>query len=573
MLAGVAINVLTPIQVGYVVDHLEGGSGKFAWAAVLAYAGLRYFQGGAGVLKTIQNQTWEPVEEHLLTEISTELKEYLKGLSPEERAYMKMDEAQKTIFKGAKCIIQLLSQVSFHIFPLLATMVVSITVLGAGYTFLGGLIVFITMAAYTYLTIVITEKQKSKNGQQKASAALSLTQNSIISTGVLVGSLWYAWQISRNRLTAGDFVVFNMYILQLGTPLRFLGNFYQMTQKSFKNLGDMSMLFTNKETSTSIQEVAGSSTTDPSNAHIVFDQVQFGYDGERDIFKNLSFTVKKDAFVAIVGPSGCGKSTLMRLIFRFYDPLSGKIYMNGQDSKHIEHSVLRQNIGFIPQNTILFNDTVLYNIRHGNIDASDEDVFHAAQVAQVHNQILKFPQGYATRLGERGYKISDSVKQRIAIARAVLKNPNLLLLDEATSALGAKREKNIQKGLADFSDNCTVFFATRRLSSIVDADVILVMKEGQLMECGTHKELLERASRTNTSSLYANMWQKQVQSSNSSCQDSKNDNTSRINENNSSEQEQPVSQNAETGESSGSNNKPGFGLTTSIIPNTVKVST
>jgi ATP-binding cassette subfamily B (MDR/TAP) protein 6 len=335
----------------------------------------------------------------------------------------------------------------------------------------------------------------------------------------------------------------------------------------------MSMLFTNKETSTSIQEVAGSSTTDPSNAHIVFDQVQFGYDGERDIFKNLSFTVKKDAFVAVVGPSGCGKSTLMRLIFRFYDPLSGKIYMNGQDSKHIEHSVLRQNIGFIPQNTILFNDTVLYNIRHGNIDASDEDVFHAAQVAQVHNQILKFPQGYATRLGERGYKVSDSVKQRIAIARAVLKNPNLLLLDEATSALGAKREKNIQKGLADFSDNCTVFFATRRLSSIVDADVILVMKEGQLMECGTHKELLERASRNNTSSLYANMWQKQVQSSNSSCQDSKNDNTSRIDEDNSSEQEQPVSQDAETGESSTSNNKPGFGPTTSIIPNTVKVST
>ncbi|RUS25798.1 P-loop containing nucleoside triphosphate hydrolase protein, partial [Jimgerdemannia flammicorona] len=238
--------------------------------------------------------------------------------------------------------------------------------------------------------------------------------------------------------------------------------------------------------------------------------VSFSYDSRQPALRNISFTIPKGATVALVGPSGGGKSTILRLLFRFYDVQSGRILVDGQDIRSVTQLSLRRNIGVVPQDTVLFNDTILYNIRYGDVHATDAMVYKAAKAAQIHDRVLGFPDGYDTRVGERGLRLSGGEKQRVAIARTILKNPPIILLDEATSALDTTTERQIQYALAEMTQDRTTLVVAHRLSTIVNADLILCIQDGQVVEMGTHEELIRIAMENGGEGVYYEMWEKQL---------------------------------------------------------------
>jgi len=243
---------------------------------------------------------------------------------------------------------------------------------------------------------------------------------------------------------------------------------------------------------------------------VIFENVGFSYDPRHPALNNISFEIPKGKTVALVGPSGGGKSTILRLLFRFYEVNSGRILIDGQDIRSVKQESLRRNIGVVPQDTVLFNDTIFYNIHYGKIDASDEEVYKAAKAAQIHDRILNFPDGYETRVGERGLRLSGGEKQRVAIARTLLKNPPIILLDEATSALDTTTERQIQYALSHMTQDRTTLVIAHRLSTIVNADLILCVKDGQIVEQGTHDELIQKATENGGDGVYYEMWQKQL---------------------------------------------------------------
>ncbi|MDA1350621.1 MAG: ATP-binding cassette domain-containing protein, partial [Proteobacteria bacterium] len=300
-------------------------------------------------------------------------------------------------------------------------------------------------------------------------------------------------------LTIGGFVVINAYMLQLYQPLNFFGTVYREIRQS---LTDMENLFTLWEEKTNLID-SDQSASKTNQASIRFENVSFDYDERRTIIENISFEVPNGKKVALVGPTGAGKSTISRLLFRFYDPKQGAIFINNENIKDISQSSLRKMIGVVPQDTVLFNDTIYYNISYGNPEASEEQIYEAARSADIHNFVRGLPDGYQTLVGERGLKLSGGEKQRVAIARAILKNPSIFFFDEATSALDSTTEKEIQKNLQTISQNRTTLVIAHRLSTAADADEILVLEQGQITERGTHDELLSRNGK------YAEMWNKQ----------------------------------------------------------------
>jgi len=301
-------------------------------------------------------------------------------------------------------------------------------------------------------------------------------------------------------LTTGEVVMLNTFMLQLFIPLGFLGSSYRMIRQA---LIDMEYLFQLLDLEPEIRDRADARELNIKGGEVQFRQVSFRYDPDKEILKDIDFTIERGRTVAVVGPSGAGKSTLSRLLYRFYEVQSGTVLVDDQDINHVTQASLRAAIGIVPQDTVLFNDTIAYNIRYGKPDATDEEVEAAARLASIHEFILSLPQGYMTRVGERGLKLSGGEKQRVAIARTVLKNPSVLVLDEATSALDIRTEREIQSALMEVSRNRTTLVIAHRLSTIVNADLILVMSEGRIMERGTHGELVDAGG------IYAEMWRKQ----------------------------------------------------------------
>lgn len=335
---------------------------------------------------------------------------------------------------------------------------------------------------------------------QSSLSLLNVGQASIISVGVVILMYLAASGVVDGKLTVGEFVLANTYMMQLFMPLNFLGFVYREMKQGFI---DMDKMFELLHVAEEVKDAPDSEPLAVEGARIEFDQVCFSYNEDRKILDKISFTAEAGQNVAIVGPSGSGKSTVARLLFRFYDPQEGRITIDGQDLREVTQSSLRQNIGVVPQDTVLFNDSIGYNIEYGRPNASQDDIEHAAKMAQVYDFVTNLKEGFDTPVGERGLKLSGGEKQRVAIARTILKDPPILILDEATSALDTHTEQEIQDSLEEVSKGRTTITVAHRLSTIKDADLILVLDQGKIAEQGTHDDLLQKNGE------YASMWSRQ----------------------------------------------------------------
>jgi ATP-binding cassette subfamily B protein len=333
-------------------------------------------------------------------------------------------------------------------------------------------------------------------------AGLNIGQALIISTGLVIVMVMAAHNVVAGTFSIGDFVLVNTYLVQLYLPLDFLGYVYREVKQS---LTDMESVFRLLRVPAEITDAAQAKPLLVSGGEVVFDRVSFGYRPDRVILKEVSFAVPAGRTVAIVGPSGAGKSTISRLLFRFYEVTAGSVKIDRQDLREVTQQSLRTNIGIVPQDTVLFNDTIYYNIAYGRPTATHEEVERAAKLAAIHDFVVSTPQGYETRVGERGLKLSGGEKQRVAIARTILKNPSILVFDEATSALDSKTEKEIQAALRQVSANRTTLIVAHRLSTVIHADEILVLDAGRIIERGKHSELLAQGG------SYAAMWSRQLE--------------------------------------------------------------
>ncbi|HKQ96901.1 MAG TPA: ABC transporter ATP-binding protein/permease [Candidatus Polarisedimenticolia bacterium] len=335
---------------------------------------------------------------------------------------------------------------------------------------------------------------------QKTQAVLNFGQTLIVSVGVTAMMWMAAVGVVAGRLTVGDLVLVNAYVLQLSSPLNFLGMMYREVKQALTN---MERLFVLLDQNPDVKDRAGAVTLSVRRPRVAFESVTFGYDARRRILHGLDFAVPPGGTVAVVGPSGSGKSTLARLLYRFYDVDGGRITIDGTDLRDLTQTSLRASIGIVPQDTVLFNDTILYNIHYGRPGATRAEVEAAARAAHIHDFVLSLPDGYETTVGERGLKLSGGEKQRVAIARALLKNPAILIFDEATSALDSRSEKAIQAELDRIQVGRTTLVIAHRLSTVMQADQILVMQEGRIVERGRHEELLAAGRE------YSRMWELQ----------------------------------------------------------------
>jgi ATP-binding cassette subfamily B protein len=331
---------------------------------------------------------------------------------------------------------------------------------------------------------------------------LNFGQTVIFSIGMLACMVMSAMAVQRGEQTIGDFVLINMFLMQLSVPLNFIGFVYREIRQG---LTDIEAMFDLLEVPAEVVDKPNAPMLTVEQGAISFKNVDFHYDSDRPILKGVSFDVPAGKTVAIVGPSGAGKSTISRLLFRFYDIQNGSIEIDGQDLRDVNQASLRAEIGMVPQDTVLFNDTIAYNVRYGRIDASEADVKQAAERAQIGDFIARLPEGYDTQVGERGLKLSGGEKQRVAIARTLLKAPPILVLDEATSALDTQTEQEIKAALDIVSENRTTVVIAHRLSTIIDADEIIVLEAGEIAERGTHGKLLKKKG------LYASMWNRQLE--------------------------------------------------------------
>ncbi|MCT4577678.1 ABC transporter ATP-binding protein/permease [Donghicola sp.] len=353
-----------------------------------------------------------------------------------------------------------------------------------------------------------TRYDESMAGYQKAAlktsyslAFLNSGQSFFISVGLAAVMILAALGVQRGDLTVGDFVMVNAYMVQITSPLGFLGTVYREIRQS---LVDMAEMFNLLDQPSEVTDKPDAKELKVTRGEITLDDVRFSYDPEREVLKGVSLTISAGQTVAIVGPSGSGKSTISRLLFRFYDVSGGAIRIDGQDLRDVSQTSLHAAIGVVPQDTVLFNDTIRYNIAYGRDGASEDEIIEAAKAAQIHDFILRLPDGYDTQVGERGLKLSGGEKQRVGIARTLLKNPPILMLDEATSALDTETERGIQEALVHAAQGRTVLTIAHRLSTIADADLIVVLQDGEIVERGTHNDLLAQDRR------YASLWRRQA---------------------------------------------------------------
>ncbi|MCI5085606.1 MAG: ABC transporter ATP-binding protein/permease [Rhodovulum sp.] len=548
------ISVGMPFLYKAAVDTLSGeGTADAAWTMGVGAVGLTVAYGMARIMNVgfqeLRDVVFARVAQRALRMLALETFQHIHRLSMRFHITRKTGGLSRIIERGVKGVAFLLRFMLFSIGPLalelLLVAVIFYTVFDARYL----AVVVLTIWAYVQFTFKVTEwrvrirrqmNDQDTDANQKAIdsllnfetvkyfgaearearrydaamegyeeaaiktsyslAMLNFGQTFLITAGLVAVMVMAAMGVRDGSLTVGDFVMVNAYMIQITMPLNFLGTVYREIRQSLVDMGEMFELL---EQPAEVNDKPNAPALNVTGGTVELRDVVFGYDDARPILKGVSLTVPAGKTVALVGPSGSGKSTIGRLLFRFYDVNAGQVLIDGQDVRDVTQDSLHSAIGVVPQDTVLFNDTVYYNIAYGNPDATRAQVEAAARAAKIHDFIASLPDGYDTTVGERGLKLSGGEKQRVGIARTLLKNPPILLLDEATSALDSETEASIQTELQAMGQGRTVVSIAHRLSTIVDADEIIVLQDGQVAERGTHADLLRRGGR------YAALWQRQ----------------------------------------------------------------
>ncbi|KAI9812964.1 MAG: hypothetical protein M1832_006443 [Thelocarpon impressellum] len=545
------VNVLVPYQVGVVINILSGSNGeppRLPWGEITLYILYRFLQGGSGVLGAMRSTLWVPIGQYSYQALSTSAFEHVHSLSLDFHLGKKTGEVLSALSKG-NAINNFLEQVTFQVVPMLVDLGVAIGYFLFAFDAYYALVVAIVTLCYLYLTIRLAqwrteirremvnagrEEDAVKNDSmvsyetvkyfnaenyefdryrnavkayQKAEyqvllslSVMNVSQNLVFTLGLLVTCFIAAYQVTMGE-KVGRFVALLTYMAQLQGPLNFFGTFYRSIQSAMINSERMLELF--KESPTVVDDPTAEALA-LCEGEIRFEDIQFSYDARKPALQGLSFRCPPGTTTALVGESGGGKSTVFRLLFRFYNASDGSLKVDGHDVRDITIDSLRKHIGVVPQDTVLFNETLMYNLKYANPECTDEAVFEACRAASIHEKILSFPDGYQTKVGERGLRLSGGEKQRVAIARTILKDPKIILLDEATAALDSETEQHIQSALQTLSKGRTMLVIAHRLSTITAADQILCLHAGRVVEAGTHEELLAIKGR------YANMWKKQI---------------------------------------------------------------
>jgi ATP-binding cassette, subfamily B, heavy metal transporter len=543
-------NVGVPLLLKEVVDTLDPVKAIAVVPFVLlaAYGALRFANTFFAELRDI---VFVRVTQRAIRRVALNVFRHLHALSLRFHLERQTGGVSRDIERGSRGISTLLSYMLFSIIPVILEFVLVALVLFAKFDWRFAAVTFCAVGLYITFTVLVTEwrieirkraneydsnantraidsllnyetvkyfnneefesrrydeslqKYEGAATQNEASLGfLNIGQSAIIAIALTFLMMLAAEGVVNKSLTLGDLVLINALLIQLYIPLNFLGMVYREIKQA---LVDMDKMFRLLSENREIQDSPGAQPVPAGVPSIDFEGVNFFYEPNRQILFDVSFEVPAGTRVAVVGHSGSGKSTLARLMYRFYDVTDGRIRVNGTDLRELAQSSLRGSIAIVPQDTVLFNDTILYNIRYGRPEASDEEVFEAARAAHIHEFIQGLPEHYETKVGERGLKLSGGEKQRVAIARALLKNPRILIFDEATSALDSHAERAIQVELDRIAAGRTTLMIAHRLSTIMDADQILVMSEGRIIERGTHRDLLERGE------AYAAMWALQQQ--------------------------------------------------------------
>lgn len=535
-----------PVVLKYIVDILDTDAGQVATLPIvflLAYGVLRFINSGFNELRDV---IFARVRYHAMSSLSVTTLTHLHNLSLRYHLERNTGAISRDMERGAQSISSILNYLVFNIVPTAAELALVAGILLSQYDSHFAIIIFLTVGIYVAFTLMVTEWRmhfrhemnaldSSANGRamdslmnyetvkyfnndeheisryretmgqweeaavnsQNTMSLLNFGQGGIIAVGVTGIMYLAALGVSQGNLSLGDLVLINTMMLQLFLPLNFLGIIYRALKYA---LADMDMVIKLLQKPIEITDSIDARPLVLKNTSVEFRQVGFNYNDDRTILSDISFKVEDGKKLAIVGPSGAGKSTIARLLFRFYDINSGEILISGQNIAKVSQNSLRQAIGIVPQDTVLFNDSIMYNIRYAKDDATEQEVFEAARLADIHDFIQSLPDGYDTMVGERGLKLSGGEKQRVAIARVLLKNPPILVFDEATSSLDSQSEKNILSELYKISRNKTTLVIAHRLSTIVDADTIVVLDEGRIKEQGSHAQLMEMGG------IYADLW-------------------------------------------------------------------
>jgi ABC-type transport system involved in Fe-S cluster assembly fused permease/ATPase subunit len=528
----------------------ETGNSPFLLGAVgmtVAYGGARILSRGFEQLRDV---VFAAVAQRAFRNLALETFQHIHKLSLRYHISRKTGALSRVIERGVKGLEFLLRFLLFSVGPLVLELLIIAGIMFFWFDYLYLTVIIVMIAVYIWFTFKVTEwrvkirkimNDQDTDANQKAIdsllnyetvkyfsaeereanrydgaikqyekaalttayslAFLNFGQSLIITAGLIIVMVMAALGVQSGYLTVGDFVMVNAYMIQITMPLNFLGTVYREIRQGLVDMGEMFDLL---EQPVEILDSENASELKITDGHISFENVTFGYNKSRLIIQNVSIEINSRETIAIVGPSGSGKSTIGRLLFRFYDAQQGSIKIDGQDIRDVTQESLHRSIGVVPQDTVLFNDTIYYNIAYGLDNASRAEVEKAAKDAQIHDFILSLPDGYETTVGERGLKLSGGEKQRVGIARTLLKNPPILLLDEATSALDTETEREIREALTNASEGRSVLTIAHRLSTIADADRIIVLENGSIVEIGTHEALLSKRGR------YYSLWTKQL---------------------------------------------------------------
>jgi ATP-binding cassette subfamily B protein len=553
------VTIAIPVAFKYTIDWLTAdapnpntlGAGHLAAGAsllILAYGVGRVLAMG---LNQVRDVLFTKVGQHAVRSLNNRTFEHLHKLSLRFHLERRTGGLSRVIERGTRGVDLILRMGILQLAPTALELILVCALLTYYFNFGYVVILLVTIAAYMWFTFAASEKriairremnESDTDANTKAidsllnfetvkyfgnegvesgrfdaamrryeiAAVKTYTSLGVLNTGqaliFTVGMTIVMWLSARGVIAGthsiGDFVMINAMLIQLYMPLNFMGMVYREIKQG---LVDLEMMFSLLGEEAEVRDKPGAKPLVVSKGEIRFENVGFSYEKDRRILRDVSFEVPAGKMVAIVGPSGAGKSTISRILFRFYDIQSGRVTIDGQDIRDVTQKSLRAAIGVVPQDTVLFNDTILYNIRYGRPDASDEDVVAAAKIAQIDEFVQTLPQGYKTMVGERGLKLSGGEKQRVAIARTLLKGPPILVLDEATSALDSHTEKEIQDALDRATKDRTTLVIAHRLSTIVHADNIVVLDKGELVEQGTHAQLIAKGG------LYASLWSRQRQ--------------------------------------------------------------